>query len=66
MEATHNINFEGLDLVVKGEYNKPDDTTGYKGGFAWHSIFINDVEWSWFISKDAIERIVELVIEENY
>ena len=66
MKATHNINFEGLDLVVTGEYDKPDGTTGYKGGFSWDSIYINDVEWSWFISKDAINRIVDLVIEENY
>ena len=66
MEATHNINFEGLDLVVTGDYDKPDGTTGYKGGFSYHGIYINDVEWSWFISKEAIERIVDLVIEENY
>ena len=66
VRATHNINFEGLDLVVTGEYDKPDGTTGYKGGFSWDSIYINDVEWSWFISKEAIDRIVDLVIQENY
>ena len=66
MTVEHNINFEGLDLVVKGDYEQPDDTTGYKGGFSYHSIYINDVEWSWFIDKNAIERIVNLIVEQNY
>ena len=37
MEAIHNINFEGLDLVVKGNMTTPT-TTGYKGGFSYHGI----------------------------
>ena len=66
MEAIHNINFGGFRFSSQRKYDNPDHTTGYKGGFSYHGIFINDVEWSWFISKDAIERIVELVIDENY
>jgi hypothetical protein len=35
MEATHsNINYEGLKFEVKGEFEAPEEETGYKGGWS--------------------------------
>lgn len=66
MEATHNINYEGLELEVKGEFEESETETGYKGGWSYLSILKDDVDISWMLKDDVIERINEIVIEENY
>jgi hypothetical protein len=36
MEATQcNINYEGLELEVKGEFEEAETETGYKGGWSY-------------------------------
>lgn len=32
MEAVHNVNYEGIDFEVVGDYQEPEIETGYKGG----------------------------------
>jgi hypothetical protein len=66
MEATHNINYEGLEFEVIGDYEAPEEETGYKGGFSYSTIQVNDVDVSWMLNDQTIERINEIVIEENY
>jgi hypothetical protein len=66
MEATHNINYEGIDFEIKGDYEIADETTGYKGGWSTELILINDVDIYWMLKPYAIQRINEIVIEQNY
>jgi hypothetical protein len=37
MEATHNINYEGLELEIQGEFEQ-DSHLGYKGGWSYWGI----------------------------
>lgn len=60
---THTITYEGLELTVHGNYEEPDDTTGYKGGFATEIIKVNDVDIYWMLKPNIIEHITELVTE---
>lgn len=63
---THNINYDGVDYEVTGEWDSEDETTGYKGGFSWMQIHINGMDVSQHILDCIIERLCELVVEENY
>ena len=66
MEATHNINYEGLELEVKGEFEEAEIETGYKGGWIHWTIETNGVDISWMLKDDIIEQINQIVINENY
>ena len=63
---THNINYDGVDYEVTGEWDEPEEETGYKGGFSWMQIKINDMDVSQHLNDNTIERLCELVVEENY
>jgi hypothetical protein len=66
MEATHNINYEGIDFEIKGYYEEADETTGYKGGWAWTEIYIDGNSVSWMLTDDIIDTLNNWVIKENY
>jgi len=66
MEVTHNIDYEGIDFEITGNYEEPEEETGYKGGFSYSQIFINSVDVTWMLNDSTIDRLVELVVEENY
>lgn len=66
MEATHTVKYEGLEFEVKGEYDSEEKETGYKGGFSYLTINVNDIEVSWMLNDQTIDRINEIVVEENY
>jgi hypothetical protein len=66
MEATHNINYEGLELEVKGEFEEAETETGYKGGWSYLSILKDDVDISWMLRPEIIETINEIIVQENY
>ena len=63
---THNINYDGVDYEVTGEWDLEDKVTGYKGGFSWMQIHINGMDVSQHLNDNTIERLQELVVEENY
>ena len=63
---THNINYDGVDYEVTGEWDLEDKVTGYKGGFSWMQICINGTDVSQHLNDSTIERLQELVVEENY
>ena len=50
---THNINYDGVDYEVTG-------------GFSWMQICINGMDVSQHLNDNTIERLQELVVEENY
>jgi hypothetical protein len=58
MEATHTVQYEGLKFEVIGDYEAPEEETGYKG-FSYLPIKCND-------DVRSDNRINEIVIEENY
>lgn len=66
MEAEHNINYEGIDFEVSGTYEETEEETGYKGGWSYSIISINGTDVSWMLNDQTIERINELVVEQNY
>jgi hypothetical protein len=62
----HTINFHGLELEVIGNYEKPEDDTNYKGGWATEEVKYGGIEISWMLKLSVIEEISEQVISENY
>lgn len=66
MEATHNITYDGVDYEIQGNYEEQEEETGYKGGFSYSMIFINGMDVTWHLNDNTIDKLVELVIEENY
>ena len=66
MEATHNIKYEGLELEIKGEFEQDEPEVGYKGGWSCWSIEANGVDLYWMLNDLTINRINEIIIEENY
>lgn len=66
MESTHTIQYEGLVLEVKGEFQEAELDTGYKGGWSYCTIENNGVDISWMLKPEIIEQINDIVIEENY
>lgn len=58
---TKNIKHEGLELEVIGEYDAPDETTGYKGGWSTYSIMVNDVDIIWMLNEKTLNQINESV-----
>jgi len=63
MEEIHNIKYEGLEITVFGDYENPDDTTGFKGGFAVCSVKVNECDIIWMLKPIVIDRICEIINE---
>jgi len=59
----HDIIYEGLPITVIGNYENPDDTTGYKGGWSTALIEVNGCDVIWMLRQDVIDRISEIVNE---
>lgn len=66
MEAVHNVNYEGIDFEVIGNYEEPEIEIGYKGGFSYSTIYIDSIDVSWMLNDHTIDRIIEIINEENY
>jgi hypothetical protein len=45
---------------------KSEPEVGYKGGWSYWTIESNGVDISWMLKEDIIERINDIVVEENY
>lgn len=59
----HRITYEGLEMTVFGNWDSPDCTTGYKGGWLTVLIEVNEVDIIWMLKPNIIERISEIVTE---
>ncbi len=62
--TSHTIQYEGIEFTVYGEYEQPEEN--YKGGWSTSLIKVNDVDLIWMLKDDVIDRISEIVVEENY
>lgn len=65
MEEVHNIIYNGLPLEIWGNYEKPDNTTGYKGGWSTDLIIHNGEDIDFLTSKKDKEAINEQVLNER-
>jgi hypothetical protein len=63
---THEINFEGIEFEVQGEYEKSEEETNSKGGWKSYQIFHNGDDMQPYLSDWAINRINEQIVDENY
>lgn len=63
---THNVNYDGVDYEVTGEWDEPENETGYRGGFSWRKISINDMDVSNHLNQETIDTLQEMVVEQNY
>jgi hypothetical protein len=59
----HTITYEGLEMTVFGDWEAPDNTTGYKGGWLTVLIKVNEVDIIWMLKPNIIDRISEIVTE---
>lgn len=59
----HEIWYEGLEMTIFGDWEDPDDTTGYKGGWSTDLIEVNRVDIYWLLKREIIERINEIIVE---
>lgn len=63
MEETFEINYHGLELTVIGNFEEPDDTVGYKGGFSCETIELNDIQIKWMLRPEIIEDINYICVQ---
>lgn len=64
---SHRINYYGLELEVYGNYDEPEEETGYKGGWSSEQILNdNDIDIVWMLRDSVIDEINRIVLEENY
>jgi hypothetical protein len=63
MNEIHNIKYEGIEFTVFGDYESPDDTTGYKGGFSVCSVKVNECDIIWMLKPIVIDRITDIINE---
>lgn len=63
---SHNIKLEGIGFEVFGEYEQPEE--GYLGGWSTLKVLINGSEvcGMWMLNEWTLNKINEIVVEENY
>lgn len=62
----HLVKYEGAEFSITGVFEKPDETTGYKGGFSWYTISVEGVDFSWMLKDKIIEILIAILVDENY
>lgn len=62
----HAITYDSVEYQISGYWDREDKSTGYKGGFSWMKICINDMDVSQHLNENTIDRLTELVVELNY
>jgi hypothetical protein len=62
---TITVKYNGMTFDVYGEYEPQEEETGFKGGFSWRMIKINDVDVSDMLNDVTIDIIVDLAIFGN-
>lgn len=69
--AEHRIIYDEISLRIVGNFEEPEDETGFKGGFSSEEIYVTDQLgsemniYSW-LNNGAIQEINRIVVEENY
>jgi len=65
---SHNVKLEGIEFEVFGIWEESDETTGYSGGWSTFKVLINNdtVCGMWMLNDWALNKLSEIVVEENY
>jgi hypothetical protein len=63
---THWITYDGIEFKVVGEYEQPEEETGYKGGWSTEAVYIEDVNVYDMLNNYTLSMIGRMVVEENY
>lgn len=58
------VKFEGVLFEVYGSYEKPENETGYKGGFLANKYKVNGIEITHILSETTKEQIDEQIASE--
>jgi len=63
---SHNVKLEGIEFEVFGEYEQPEEN--YKGGWSTYKVLINNdaVCGMWILNEWTLNKLSEIVVEENY
>ena len=61
---SHSTIFEGVLIEVFGTYDKPDETTGCRGGWLGERIEVNGVDITCLVSETTREQIDEQIAQE--
>ena len=61
MQITHTINYEGLQMGIVGNYENPEEETGFKGGWSTALIIVNEIDIYWMLNEKTLDRINEIV-----
>lgn len=61
----HTIIYEGLEMTVFGNWDSPDCTTGYKGGWSTVLIEVNGIDIIWMLKESVVNRISEIILNER-
>jgi len=63
---SHNVKLEGIEFEVFGEYEQPEESS--KGGWSTFKVLINNSEvcGMWMLNDWTLNKLNEIVVEENY
>lgn len=61
---SHSTIFEGVLIEVFGTYEKPDESTGYSGGWLGERIEVNGINITPLLSESTREQIDEQIAQE--
>ena len=64
--TSHIINYEGLEFEVFGEWEEPEEETGFKGGWSTEKIMWGELEVSWMFTPYVLNMVANYVVIENY
>lgn len=64
--AIHTIKYKDIELTIIGNYEKPEEETGYKGGWLSDSILCGGQNILPIIHDLDLEAIDEQILNENY
>lgn len=64
--TSHRIKYEGLEFEVFGEWEEPEEETGYNGGWSTEKIMLGEVDVYWMLTPYVLNMIANCVVIENY
>lgn len=56
--------FENVLIDVKGDYDTPDETTGYKGGWKTCKVYVGYSDITNWLTESTLEQIDEQIAIE--
>jgi len=66
--TSHNVKLEGIEFEVFGIWEEGCPDTGYLGGWSTFKVLVNNSEvcGMWMLNSWTLNKLNEIVVEENY